>query len=345
MFIKKMIDNEFFKKSMFYQYFLTAPIGYMDVGARGGLHSLVEPLHTHVSFLGFEPDQEECDQLNGNAEINAFWREFKVLPHALSNTHAPRTLNILSSATNSSLLDPNDIFINRYNMSQKWTTVKKWPVDTVPLDYVMYDLGLGMKNSGEIIKLDTQGTEYEILEGAKKLLTDTAVCIVTEVEFFEVYKNQKLFSDVELLLRKSGFSFYGFLTQHTRSKKALNKKTNMGKERLFYADAVFFKDPFSTADLNLSLRQSYVLLFAAIMTGYYDFALELTSSDFLKLPAIELDHIRHLIEFLSSVNPLDMNEKIHGLAKMINLDREKTNIHLGKFIDSIAFPDFEDISV
>jgi FkbM family methyltransferase len=339
----KIIENEYFKNSMFDHYFSTAPIGFIDVGARGGSHAIVESLHTHVSFLGFEPDREECDQLNANAGLNAYWREFKVLPHALSNVCAQRTLNILSSPTNSSLLEPNDIFTNRYNMSQKWTTIKKFPVDTIPLDHVIYDLGLGLNNSGEVIKLDTQGTEYDILEGAQKLLLEKTVCVITEVEFFQVYKDQKLFSDVELLLRKLGFSFYGFLTQHTRSQKKLNKKTNLGKERLFYADAVFFKDPLSS-EVHLTERQCYVLLFSAILTGYFDFALELAASSFFNLPAEELCSINNLISTLSQVNSLDVRKEIHNLMHEISMNQESTNILLGRFIDAIDFPDFEDCS-
>ena len=57
-------SSKTFKKTLLDSYFAINPIGFIDVGARGGSHVLVEPIHTHVSFLGFEPDQEECDALN-----------------------------------------------------------------------------------------------------------------------------------------------------------------------------------------------------------------------------------------------------------------------------------------
>ena len=226
-------------------------------------------------------------------------------------------------------------------MHAKWTVTKEFPVAISPLDHVIYDLGLGFKNSGEIIKLDTQGTEFDILLGSKRLLSEKTVCVVTEVEFFQVYEGQKLFADVEIFLRSLGFSFYGFLTLHTRSQKTLNKKTNLGKERLFYADAVFFKDPLSLP-VTLDKRQHMVLMFAAILTGFFDFALELATSSQLSLPALELQNIRELIESISFVNPANTAEQVQELLANIGSSRESTNILVGKFIDAISFPDFED---
>jgi FkbM family methyltransferase len=322
-------------------FFAEDPIGFIDVGARGGSHVLVEPIHSHVSFLGFEPDQEECDLLNNNKQLEQFWHSFKILPHALGENHDEKTLKIISAATNCSLLKPNQVFVERYNMQAKWTVTKEIPLKVSPLDHVIYDLKLGFKNSGEIIKLDTQGTEYDILLGAKKLLSDQTVCVVTEVEFFEMYQGQKLFSDVEIYLRNLGFSFYGFLTTHTRSKKSLNKKTNLGKERLFYADAVFFKDPLSQS-INLSQRHLIVLLYSAILTGFYDFALELAESTALDKMNIGVDSIKNLIKQASFVDPLDTKVQLESLLTKVEQDSESVNVLLGKFIDKINFPDFED---
>jgi hypothetical protein len=147
-----------------------------------------------------------------------------------------------------------------------------------------------------------------------------------------------LFADLELYLRQLGFSFYGFLTQHTRSKKSLNKKTNFGKERLFYADAVFFKDPLSF-HINFSPRQYYVLIFAAILTGFYDFALELIA---VNVPENERRIITDLIHSISYVNPKTSEEQINMLINKMENDKENANILLGKFLDSVSFPDFED---
>src|SRR5262249_27536117 len=142
------------------------------------------------------------------------------------------------------------------------------------------------KNWGEFIKLDTQGTEFEILQGARKTLKARTVAVLAEVEFCQAYAGQRLFSEVELLLRSLGFSFYGFTTFHVRSRKLLEKSREGGRERAFYADAVFFKDPLpgGPPGAALSERGQRLLFCCALLLGYHDFALELALETWAKGP-------------------------------------------------------------
>ena len=84
------------------------------------------------------------------------------------------------------------------------------------------------------------------------------------------------YSDVDLLLRGEGFSLYG-LYPHYRSTKAVDPQQGRSEERLMWADAVFFKDPFD--DLNagktFAPRAIDCLILAALLTGFHDFASEL----------------------------------------------------------------------
>lgn len=60
------------------------------------------------------------------------------------------------------------------------------------------------------VKIDTQGSEYEILSGMGKYI-DITKEIEIEVEFIEMYHGQKLFKDLDAYLSKNGFSFDSFL--------------------------------------------------------------------------------------------------------------------------------------
>jgi FkbM family methyltransferase len=330
-----------FQQTILHDIFLKNPVGFIDVGARFGCHALVDKYHDYVSFLGFEPDLVECDRLNQNEDLKQFWHEFKILPHALADCVSQKKLHILTTATNSSLLKPNSVYVERYQMQEKWSIKAEASLQTATLDQLIYHEKLGFMHSGEIIKLDTQGTEYDILVGAQQLLSSLTVCVVTEVEFFEIYQGQKLFSEVELFLRNLGFSFYGFLTQHTRSQKKLNKQTHFGKERLFYADAIFFKDPFSINN-SLTLRQYQILLIAAMLTEFYDFALEILFSGSLAISSHEIKSIQHLINSLAYVDPTNTEAKLHSLIKSLSMNPKNTNITLGKFVDNMKLPNFED---
>ena len=40
------------------------PIGFIDVGARGGVYSILDSIASIVSVLAFEPDKKSVDLLN-----------------------------------------------------------------------------------------------------------------------------------------------------------------------------------------------------------------------------------------------------------------------------------------
>src|SRR5262249_46452437 len=141
------------------------------------------------------------------------------------------TLHEVSAPTNTSLLPPNPLFVQRYNMS-KWQEIGRSSVETTTLDSVLFAKARDEANWGEAMKIDTQGTEYEILLGAERVLRERTQFLCVEVSFCELYAGQKLFSDVEVLLRARGFSFYGFDRMFNRSRKSLDKRSHWGRERV-----------------------------------------------------------------------------------------------------------------
>jgi hypothetical protein len=173
------------------------------------------------------------------------------------------------------------------------------------------------------------------LQGATRTLTERTVAIVTEVAFCELYKGQKLFSEVELLLREHGFSFYGFPKIHGRSCKLLDKRTHVTAERAFYADAVFFKDPLPGASNRKSVdeRGVYVLFTSALLLGYYDFALELATKTWAT-DANELSRIQKLISGLAQNNPVNTHNAITELAQRVSNKPELANVMVGGFVDT-----------
>src|SRR5262249_3840648 len=60
----------------------------------------------------------------------------------------------------------------------------------------------------DFLKLDTQGTELEIMKGAREYLREQRIAVVkTEVSFVPVYRNQCTFSDIDSFMRAHGFLF------------------------------------------------------------------------------------------------------------------------------------------
>lgn len=337
-----LFDNLHFNATYACKVLQQRKLGFIDIGARGGVHDYVLPVAGLTSVLGFEPDEKECQRLcaSKNAEQ---WAAFNMLPFALAEQVAEKTLHLVSASTNHSLLPPNPVFVERYNMQKNWTIVGKEKMPVMTLDAVLHEQLPDY--FADFIKIDTQGTEYEIIQGALSTLAKQTTTIVCEVAFCELYQGQKLFSEVEMLLRENKFSFYGFMPIHTRSKKLLDKKKHVTTERAFYADAVFFKDPLSMPSIKLEQRQIYALFTAAILLGYYDYALELAMATWLKTAdEVEKQHVSTLIMELSALDPMQTVTTLNKLVSEVEKNKTMANVLVGSFVDKRrAYCDYDDI--
>ena len=338
--------NPDFKRSKPGKTLADMPLGFIDVGARGGAHDMMEPVAESTAVLGFEPDEVECSRLLAIPEVTAPWERIELEPIALADKTGKATLHLLSAATNHSLLPPNAAFTKRYNMV-KWQVIGKEKLDVVPLDSILF--GKRKKESfwGEFMKLDTQGTEYEVLMGAKRTLKERTVAVVCEVSFCELYKGQKLFSDVEAFMREQGFSFYGFTTIHGRSRKLLDKRQFITAERAIYSDAIFFKDPLpgGPKPVKLSARQTHVLFTVALLLNFYDFAWELATETWLKrADKVEKEKISRLITSVAQHRPEDTLKALDNLLKQANAKPELANLCAGSFVDKRRrLCDYDDV--
>lgn len=340
-----LLDNELFANCQAGLALARQPLGFIDIGARGGAHDIVEPIAKHTAVLGFEPDEEECVRLMQNPEVFEPWGKFLLKPIALADKKGEAALKLLSSNTNHSLLSPNVNLTKRYNMV-KWEEVGQCSLQTDTLDAILFAEDMRDFPWGEFMKIDTQGTEYEILCGSMQTLAEQTVAVVAEVAFCELYKNQKLFSDVESLMREQGFSFYGFTTLHTRSKKFLNKKSNATRERVIYTDAIFFRDPLPGGYVSeLSERRIYALFTVALLLGFYDYALELATATWLqRSDQAEQLRVKQLIEQISTTSTEKTTRDLLHLVETVQQSPEWVNVAVGGFVDKRrAFCDYDDI--
>jgi FkbM family methyltransferase len=342
--------NHHFVKSVLSKYFENESIDFIDIGARGGVHDIVDPIASITNVIAFEPDIAECTRLLKLKGLAENWNSFQLLPIGLFKDQRSMELYLYSEPNNNSLYAPNDCIVNRYNM-EKFRVVDSIPAKLTSLDSLCNSqVGSPLKTRGDVIKLDVQGAEYDVLEGASFFLNSKTSVVICEISFCEVYKNQKLFSDVEILLRKHGLSFYGFGPQHTRSKKLLDKKSSKTAERLLYADAYFFRDPF---DLHVNKyaeglidvkRNARVVFLFSLLLGYFDFSYELV----LNCSDLELnkngDNENFLIQALSDFPPEISAKELKKLQKIVEIDESLANIKIGEFIGSRKlFSDYDDV--
>jgi FkbM family methyltransferase len=192
--------------------------------------------------------------------------------------------NITAKPHGSSLRRFDDRYAQAYvstpSEDRVWGTtfrvVRTVEVETDSLDTIVksgqYDLP-----PPDVLTLDTEGTEFEILEGAGALLQEHIVCVVAEVAFLPVRQAQKLYGDVAALLSRCGFIPVQ-LQQHPREVSLYRAPVGLrGKGLQAFADAVFLKDPASTfpdRDASTAAVKLRKLAVAALAFGQLEYALD-----------------------------------------------------------------------
>lgn len=234
----------------------------VDVGAARGADARWEPFQRLLKTVGFEPGREEFEKLQ-NSETS-IW-----LNVALSSKNETRTIHLTKYWSNTSLLAPNQALLKTLAWGDGHEVVREEPIKCVPLDEV-----LKMKNLGaDFLKVDTQGTELEILRGAEES-TVSLLTVEVEVEFCPLYEDQPLFADVDAWLRGKGFYLQDL--GNTLFVKPRDYPASGGaKGRLVSADALYLRDPLRAPDIagNFGLSKIPALLTGYLAYGYPELCL------------------------------------------------------------------------
>lgn len=89
----------------------------------------------------------------------------------------------------------------------------------------------------DVLSMDAQGAEYKILSKSLSCLAGGTTCVISEIEHYEIYKGQSLFSDQFDLLSEHNFRLLDFLNE-----QYWHPEMVAGKGFLTVGEAVFFKD-------------------------------------------------------------------------------------------------------
>lgn len=180
---------------------------------------------------GFEPNPAQFQELQKHPNPNMTF-----YPDAIGDGK-DGVLNICYAPGMTSLLEPDLEVLSFFHGYGEWgRVVEQQPLSTRRLD--------DMDGIQEIdfIKLDVQGGELTILENAPRKLAKILV-IQTEVHFIPFYKNQPLFGEIDLFMRKAGFLFHRFGPIKSRLFKPLLKDNDIyaGLSQVLEADTVYVR--------------------------------------------------------------------------------------------------------
>lgn len=195
----------------------------IDVGAcDGDFIRKFRPIFPEATIYSFEPNPEAFTKLNILFKTD---KKLKTFNLALSNTKGEIDFFVSENAGSSSLLVMDELHKINIPHSAMNHLIK---VNCDLMDNVFSSIEL---EKNVLLKLDVQGAEKLVIEGAIKTLSKVDI-IYTEINFQELYKNSILVNDLINLLNKHNFRLVGIENIHQ----------SIIDGSFMHGDAVFIKE-------------------------------------------------------------------------------------------------------
>lgn len=193
-----------------------------DVGANvGKTVTKYLNLFPNADIHAFEPIPEANEKFKAT---HADKKNIVLSNCGLSDNVGATKLNVNESIDTSSILESQEIGASSDKLCK---TVMQIEIKVQTIDNYCEKAGI---NQIDILKIDTQGSELNILKGAEKMLQSKAIDVIfTEVYFKEQYVDQPTMYEIALFLKKYGYELYDLYEIYYNEKQML------------WGDAIFIK--------------------------------------------------------------------------------------------------------
>ena len=298
----------------FNKYYSQYPLVLIDVGASGGLQPNWFPARKYLQMIGFEPDEREFHNFESGGNSNV-----KYLNAGLYSERTTVDYYLTEKQQASSMLKPNEKFLQKFPESQRFKIVGKKVIKTDTLDNLFDHHKI---NDVDFIKLDTQGSELYILEGAHQTIRNHVFGLEIEMAFSQIYENQPLFSDVDSFVRKQGFQLFDIQRNYWKRNEGINRHKKKGQ--LIFANVLYLRDAEDFYEIvqkigPVDIRKGKVLkaLSICFLYGYFDYASEIFNKANVLFASEEQSSVAKKIE--SSTHLGNKIPNFKGRRKIANM--------------------------
>jgi FkbM family methyltransferase len=204
----------------------------LDVGASGGVIPRWSPYRADIAFIGVEPDARSVSALLNSPESKLF-RSYEIVPFGAWNRTGAVGISFTRKPMCSSHFTPNASFLARFPEVERFDIVGSTEVECRTVD----DLLSGSGKSVDFIKLDLEGGELAVLEGAAKSI-EGCMGLHVEVCFQSIRDGQPLFGDIKNFLQRREIEFVDFVALIRWERNSFR-----GLGQAIFADALFLRAP------------------------------------------------------------------------------------------------------
>ena len=248
----------------------------VDVGARGGMQKHWLPFLKAITLDAIEPDSVACKAQADAKRPNENW--FSI---GLGGKTGTAILYLLSKPSGSSLFPPNPKNMTDYSGESYGTVAREVPIELMTFSDFIRTHKRPLPN---LVKLDTQGSELDILQSLEPAHRGELLGIQTEVEVVEMYNGQPLFFELDAAMQKQGYVLYDFLPvrqnryKHDKEFYFLKKYLSIAKSRhdmsarMMAGDAFYIKSPEDVLG-RANPTECTKLLLILLIYRFYDEAL------------------------------------------------------------------------
>ena len=216
-------------------------------------------------YYGFDADEVECARLNVQPHP---YLARRILPRYVGGTTGVIPFHLYAARGRSSAYRVSDSHVAAFGDDEHFRLEETVQVHSTTLDEVAVAEDL---HAPDVLKLDTQGSELDILRHAHTVLA-SAHLVEVEVAFTPIYTGRPLFHDVAKFFAEEGYELL-YLSRHFSQRKKFYRGPARGQ--LTWGDALFGRKADELRDVSDDGLIRYALLL--INYGHVDFARQLVA--------------------------------------------------------------------
>ncbi|QHT68840.1 FkbM family methyltransferase [Rhodocytophaga rosea] len=205
----------------------------IDVGANSGQYGvLLREIGYVGKIISFEPIPAIFTLLQKTASQDSKW---EIHNYAIGNEDGTISINVSENTYSSSILPMLNTHLEAAPESRY---VKQESIAIKKLSSILTSAYL-TKYKSILLKIDVQGYEMPVIEGAIPLLPGIKM-VQTELSFVPLYEQAPLYTDIIEKMKETGFDFFTFIPEFI----------DQSSGRLLQADGVFVNRKLLSPDLS-----------------------------------------------------------------------------------------------